>query len=67
MAKLTQQTITDTRATEQTNAKRQAEHQPPEPAVSARDHSIPPQEVTPIDPFDHAVKDLEAVVPSAKK
>lgn len=66
MAHTTQKWIEDTRVTEQENARRQREHHAPEPA-SSEDPNVPPLEVAAIDPFDHAVKDLEAVVPSAKK
>jgi hypothetical protein len=66
MAHTTQKWIDDTRVTERENAKRQEQGIAPE-LPSSTDHSAAPQDVATIDPFDHAVKDLEAVVPSAKK
>lgn len=67
MAKLSQQTIADTRKTEQINAQRQGEFTPPLPQDSGHlDHSVETAGTT-IDPFDHSVKDLEKPVPSAKK
>ena len=67
MAKLSQQTIADTRKTEQLNAEQQKKHSAPLPRDSGHlDHSVETAGTT-IDPFDHSVKDLEKPVPSAKK
>jgi hypothetical protein len=66
MAHTTQKWIEDTRVTERENAKRQGQGIAPELPAST-DHSAAPQDVEPIDPFDHSVKDLVAVVPSQKK
>ena len=66
MAHTTQKWIEDTRVTERENAKRQSQGIAPE-LPSSVDHSAAPQDVAPIDPFDHSVKDLEPTVASAKK
>lgn len=62
MAKLSQQTVNDTRKTEEENARRQREHRAPTAQDSAHLRHQDELDARPIDPFDHTVKDLEPVV-----
>ena len=67
MAKLSQQTVADTKKTEMENARRQAEHRAPTPQDSLHLNHQAETTAKPIDPFDHSVKDLESTVASGKK